>query len=957
MNSERWDEVERIFAAALERPEAERDAFVRASAADPKLVEEVLSLLAADGEVGVFDGLTAQQDRDDPIVDPALDSLMAALADRYEIESKLGEGGMATVYLARDLKHDRKVAIKVLKPELAAVIGAGRFLTEIQITASLQHPHILPLHDSGESDGILYYVMPRVEGESLKDKLDRERQLPLEDALRIASGIASALDYAHRRGVIHRDIKPANILLQDGQPLVADFGIALAAEAVGTERLTATGLAIGTPQYMSPERAAGDGTAGRGADVYALGCVLYEMLTGEPPYNAATMPMTLAKILEGSPVSPVSIRKSIPANVDAVVRKALERLPADRFTSGGAFASALEDRAFRYGADKHVAARSLWNPLSIAATAAAVVLLAGVSAFALSRPAATPPNRYVMGLGESNVMTGDIGRNHVALSPDGSRLAYVGLSPDGSRVLWLKERHELRARALPLVHASQPFFSPDGERVAVTGVGGTSGNARGLGIVSFETGSMSVVADVGFSRGGGDWSDDGWLYIEEQDHTLLRFSEITGELERVADLEQGEFAHSFPNALPGGRGVIYTIEGSRGGGGLDGTFQIAVLDLETRQRRVLTDGGMGLYASSGHVVVVRADGSVVAAPFDLAALDVTGPFVLLFDNVAVRTASGSDFALSENGDLVYTDASTRDVLRELVWVERDGTARAVEGDWAAEFESATVSPDGSQIAVAIGTEAESSVWVKRLDGTPPTKLTFAQGGNHRVTWMPGGDSITFISDRTGLRSAHSKRADGAGSVDLVLTLPKVVDHAIVSHDDRWLVYRDWQGQPIERDIFARRRGPDSTTVTVAAGAGVQEYAPALSPDGRFIAYVSDETGDAEVWVQTFPDVKGGRWQVSLGGGRNPVWARVGSELFYRALSGSIVVVRFEADPTFSIVTRDDLFPVGEYRLGSTFPSYDMGPDGRFVMIRTPTTLSELVVIENFGQELIDKVGR
>ena len=286
---------------------------------------------------------------------------------------------MATVYLADDLKHERKVALKVLKPELAAVVGAERFLSEIKVTANLKHPRILPLFDSGEADGFLFYVMPYLEGESLRDRIDREKQLPVDEAVRIATAVANALDHAHRHKVIHRDIKPANILLQDGEPVVADFGIALAVGAAGGTRLTETGLSVGTPFYMSPEQATGDQAVGASTDTYALGSVLYEMLVGDPPYPGSTAQAVLGKIIAGKPVSATEQRPSIPANVDAAVRKALEKLPADRFTSAQDFVRALGDPGFRYGeAEVEVAAAtSPWNRLTMTMTTLAAVLAVG----------------------------------------------------------------------------------------------------------------------------------------------------------------------------------------------------------------------------------------------------------------------------------------------------------------------------------------------------------------------------------------------------------------------------------------------------------------------------------------------------------------------------------------------------------------------------------------------------
>ena len=299
---------------------------------------------------------------------------------------------MATVYLADDLRHERKVALKVLKPELAAVVGAERFLAEIKTTANLQHPHILPLFDSGEADGFLFYVMPFIDGETLKDRLDREKQLPIEEAVRIASDVAEALHAAHEQGVIHRDIKPANILLSRGRPLVSDFGIALAITAAGGGRMTETGLSLGTPHYMSPEQATGDRHVGPTTDVYALGCVLYEMLVGEPPYTGSTAQAILGRIIAGELAVATEQRASVPVHVDAAIRKALEKVPADRFPRAQDFLKALADPAFRHGEADVTGAASggPWKRLSTVATATAMLLgLAAV--WGWLRPMPSPP--------------------------------------------------------------------------------------------------------------------------------------------------------------------------------------------------------------------------------------------------------------------------------------------------------------------------------------------------------------------------------------------------------------------------------------------------------------------------------------------------------------------------------------------------------------------------------------
>ncbi len=306
-----------------------------------------------------------------------IERLRASLADRYRIERELGQGGMATVYLAQDLKHDRKVAVKVLRPELAAVLGAERFLAEIRVTAKLQHPNLLPLFDSGEADGFLYYVMPFVEGETLRARLLRERQLPVDETVRLVTLLANALDYAHAQGVIHRDLKPENILLQAGQPVIADFGIALAVAHAGGSRVTETGLSLGTPHYMSPEQAAGDRELDAKSDQYALGAVAYEMLTGEPPHTGPTAQAIIARLMTEKPRSVRATRPGVPVAMDLAIGRALAKPPADRFPTCGAVARALVSSPAR---------RS--RGLLIGTIVAALVVIAGAAWLATSRMSA-----------------------------------------------------------------------------------------------------------------------------------------------------------------------------------------------------------------------------------------------------------------------------------------------------------------------------------------------------------------------------------------------------------------------------------------------------------------------------------------------------------------------------------------------------------------------------------------
>src|SRR2546428_2871533 len=369
----------------------------------------------------------------------ALERLGAALAERYAIERQIGAGGMATVYLARDLKHDRAVALKVLRPELAAVLGIERFLSEIRVTAHLQHPHILPLFDSGQVGGLIYYVMPHVEGESLRRRLEREKQLPIEEAVRLASGIASALDYAHRHGVIHRDIKPENILFQDGQAVVADFGIALALSAAAGSRLTETGLSLGTPQYMSPEQATGDRLIDARSAIHSLASVLYEMLAGEPPHTGPTVQSVIAKVLTDRPRPLRQLRESVPPHVEAAVLKALAKVPADRFQTAAEFVDALARPAWALATPGRLGRPALRDVAPWAVAGLATGLALWVSLRPRPEPPARPVARFTLALPLSAPLA-EAGPAR-ALFPDGSRIVDWRSAATGHQPLCPQRRH------------------------------------------------------------------------------------------------------------------------------------------------------------------------------------------------------------------------------------------------------------------------------------------------------------------------------------------------------------------------------------------------------------------------------------------------------------------------------------------------------------------------------------
>ena len=483
--------------------------------------------------------------------------LRLALEGRYAIERELGEGGMATVYLAKDLKHNRSVAVKVLKQELAAVVGAERFLAEIETTANLQHPHILPLFDSGEADGFLFYVMPHVEGESLRQRIDRDKQLPVEEAVQITTAVAQALQHAHDRGVIHRDIKPANILMQDGQPVVSDFGIALAVGAAGGTRLTETGLSVGTPFYMSPEQATGDQQVGPPSDTYALAAVLYEMLTGDPPYLGSTAQAVLGQIIAGDPVSATKKRRSVPANVDAAIRTALEKLPADRFTGAQDFAKALSDPGFRHGelagAGAASGRRGQWTPLTntFAAVAALLALTLGWSLLRPKPP--LPVERFVSPFGDGQAPTA-IGTAAFNLSPDGSMLVYRGfLAGGGAQELWVRRWEDVEPSPIRGTEGgAQPVVSPDGQEVAFQ----QGGEVK---VVSLQGGPVRTLT-TGIRP---QWGTDGYIYATS-DNRIVRAPATGGPPEPVTEAVDGE-VHIVTDILPGDDAALLFTNGESPG--------------------------------------------------------------------------------------------------------------------------------------------------------------------------------------------------------------------------------------------------------------------------------------------------------------------------------------------------------------------------------------------------------
>ena len=875
--------------------------------------------------------------------------LAEALADRYRIERELGAGGMATVYLAHDLRHDRSVAVKVLRPELAAVIGAERFLAEIKTTAALQHPHILPLFDSGQADSFLFYVMPLIEGESLRDRLKREHQLPVDDAVRLAKEIGSALGYAHRHGVIHRDIKPENILLHDGSALVADFGIALAVSQAGGNRMTETGLSLGTPSYMSPEQAAGERSLDARSDVYSLGCLLYEMLAGEPPHTGPTMQAVIAAVVTKEPEQLSARRRSVPANVNAAVHTALAKLPADRFATADAFVRALSEAATgavtvpaAAFAGSGEIARSRSRP---ALAAAAMLLLAGLAAWGWLRPREHPfMNRYPLFLrANEGIATAALG-GHVAISPNGRRIVYMGRG-EGNTRLWVKDADQLSPTVLQGTDgASSPFFSPDGRQL------GFVKDGRTVRILPLEGGSPLTLTDSANATAA-DWGSDGYVYFEV-DSGISRIRATGGRTEPVYKFPAGEhvLGAEWPVVLPGARGLLFRRR-REGQGPAD--FEIMAMALPNGQPHSLIRGLYARYAGTGHLVVMAADGKLLVVPFDLGKLALSGPPSALYEGLE-KNAFSAEVALSESGTLIYPTASQASA-REAVWVTRDGLPSQVDSAWRMEgtINSLALSPNGKAIAVELARNGKSDIWVKQLPGGPFSRITFGDTVFFRPSWSADGSRVFYLGDRgDGGGNLLSKRADGVGAAVRIFRSKLGFGQGFESPDGKWMIARSVVTAEGNGDIFAQHVGDTATVSLVATPA--RELAPAISPDGKWLAYASDESGTSEVYVRPFPEVASARWQVSTAGGTSPLWSHSGKEIFFSNAHGNLVAAQVKTSPSFTVDAQKSLFPLAPFTFAAPVQVYAVSPDDkRFLMMRE-TVAGEsglLVVNEHWFEEL------
>jgi len=901
-----------------------------------------------------------------------LASLSAALQGRYRLDHELGTGGMATVYLAEDLKHHRQVAIKVLRPELAAVLGAERFLKEIETTAGLQHPHILPLFDSGQAGALLYYVMPFVPGESLRQRLARDGELPVADAVRIARAVASALGAAHRRGIVHRDIKPENILLADGEPVVADFGIAKAISASAGDRLTSTGLAVGTPAYMSPEQAAADSRIDGRTDLYSLGAVLYEMLAGEPPFRGRTAEaITARKMTEEAPTLHPA-RSAVPEALDLAVQKALARTAADRYQSAEELIAALDQVALAdSGSTRRVTAAPStsswrrWAPWALAAGFAVVAGLQGIRTSGEIGPAATP--RLSVTLPPGVALYGMT--TAFALTPDGQTLVYTAGRNDSTR-LYARRLDDFTARPLAGTEGGDsPFISPDGRWA-----GFFARQGRQLKKVLLSGGAPLLIADgLEAGAGSGQWGPNDTIYFSNWPDIQLRKVSATGGV--IGTVTHGPppdgWFRSPVAVLPDGRHALVEVVGLMGG-------HLDVVSLETGEHQtLLRDVADARLLDDGTLVYVPLRHSdVLAVPFDLTAMKVTGQPVSVLDSVAVFPGdiATAYLSVSRNGTLAYvpTGELTPSASRpSIVLVARDGTQEDARLPVGA---GPRFSPDGSRLMYhRLDRRRRVAEYVYDLARGTEVRLTPVEQGGGYDGWpvfSPDGRQVVFNSDQGGgtYLVLYARPADGSGQpVRLATDTVMHQQPFTFTAGGRELLYTEGPGAN-GMDIWAVPWDGAGAARPLMDGPS-NETQPALTRDGQWLAWVTDATGRLEVMVRRYPD--GSDVAVSREGGVEPVWSPDGRELYFRDLAGTKVMAATFHPGSPPMVDEPRVLFTGRYgRCYAWCRNYDVSPDGqRFAMVRawdrfTPTGYwplgTEIRIVPLWNREVrreVDAAGR
>ena len=877
----------------------------------------------------------------------------------YEVAGALGAGGMGEVYRAHDSRLKRDVALKVLPESFAAdPERLARFQREAEVLASLNHPHIAGILGLEESDGTKALVLELVEGETLADRIARG-PIPVDEALALAKQIAEALEAAHEHGVIHRDLKPANIkITPDGVVKVLDFGLAKLTESPAAESgaptlsqsptitspaaMTGVGMLLGTAAYMSPEQARGS-ALDRRADVWAFGVVLWEMLTGARLFDGKTVSDTLAGVLKTEPNLDV-LPRDTPPRVRQALTLCLQKEIADRIGDmhdvrlalGGAFETAPTQVA-----PAVVIAQPLWQQaLPVAAALVVGGLVVGLAAWGLR--AATEPlsvNRFAYVVPNDQLFR-NLNRPVMALSPDGRSFVYN--TTDG---LYLRTMGELEARLIPgteetLVH---PIFSPDGQSVAYVTV-------DGLKRIALSGGASIVIAEGIQLPNGANWAWDDTIFFGQADG-IYRVPATGDTPALVIPAEAGE---TFDGArlLPDGDTVLFTVTTTADWD----DAQIVVASLASGERTVVLEGGSDArYLPTGHLVYALGN-NLLGIGFDLDTLSVTGGAVPLAQGVRRANASaGANYGISTDGTLVYMGGGGIGQSR-LVWVYREAREEAINIP-PQTYTAVRLSPDGTRAAVATNDD-QRDIWIVDLATGGLTRLTFDPSADTSPVWTPDGQRVAFSSARAGAVNLFWRASNGTGAVERLTESPNTQGALSFSPDGMRLVF-DELSQETSRDLHMLLLNEERQSIPLVVAASNIDTAE-VSPDGRWIAYESLESGQDEIFVRPFPDVESGRWQVSADGGQTPLWSADGTELFY-SLGRTLMEVQVQADETFAYSAPQTVFSATyPLRIAGGRPdrAFDVSPDGeRFLMIKPDTdgtdvgSQTDIVVVENWFTEL------
>jgi serine/threonine-protein kinase len=859
----------------------------------------------------------------------------------YQVREKLGAGGMGEVYRATDTKLGREVALKVLPESFAKdPERLARFEREARVLASLNHPNIAAIYGFEQVDGVLFLVLELVPGDTLRCPL------PVAEALPIARQIAEALEAAHEKGIVHRDLKPANIkITPEGRVKVLDFGLAkaLADDSAGGDPThsptmtagTRAGVILGTAAYMSPEQARGR-PLDRRTDLWSFGCVLYEMLAGRSPLYADTLTDVLAAIVSREP-DWQALPPDTPANIRVLLRRCLQKDPQQRLRDAADARFEIEEAISGPGPQPALpSGTARTRPPWIWALAAALAgaLVAGLAVWFL-KPA--PPSqaraRLNVNLTPPQVLETAYASTALALSPNGQNLVYIGRSGAVAQ-LYLRPIDQFEAKPLAGTEtALDPFFSPDGQWVGFFAAGK-------LKKVSIAGGPVTTLADAPADAGASWGPDDTIVFCPDGwGLGLWRVPAGGGKAEAITrpDPQKGESLHALPSHLPGGDTVLFA---SFKGPSPDNAA-IEALSLKTGERRVLIPSAThARYVAPGRLVYARG-GSLLAAPFDLARLAVTGPALPVLERVLTSSSAGTaQFSVAADGTLVYLPANSLHEERSVVAVDRSGVARPLT-DSRRPYEDMALSPDGRRLALTI--EGPSwNIWILELARGALTRLTL-EHDNRDPRWTHDGKRVVYGSFRNGRYGLYSKPADGSGPEEQLTTSGYSHSPESWSPDGRVLAFGEWRPDT-QADIWllpgadAATRQPRPLVATKFS-----DGSSAFSPDGRWLAWDSTESGREEVYVQPYPG-PGARVQVSIDGGMRPVWAASGRELFYRN-GDKMMAVPIETKPDFKAGAPRMLFEGRYWHAGLDYQVSLAGD--RFYLIREGPAPTEIRVIQNW----------